>query len=146
MAVTTNVLAPALDAVAGQLQTELGPVVDGVQIVPRMVVNPTPPTIDIYPAPDGFQEQIAFGYDQHAVFVVRASVSTADQDAGQDLLLELLDPRGPASVLQALMADPSFGGAVDDSTVTGISGFLPYTFDPNGGSLLGAEWRLDCLL
>src|SRR4029453_10946318 len=130
-----------MDAIADQLQTELGPIVDGVQIVPRMGVNPPPPCIDISRAPEGCQEQIAFGYEQHAVFVVRASVSTADQDAGQELLLELLDPRGPASVLRALMADPSFGDAVDDSTVTGISGFLPYSFDPAGGSLLGAEGR-----
>ena len=147
MSTTTNVLAPAMAAIAAQLETELGPVVDGVQVVPRMIVNPTPPCIDIFPAPEGFLEQTNFGVgNQHGLLVVRATVSTADQEAGQDLLLDLLDPHGPTSVLQALMVDSSFGGAVDDSTVTAVTGFLSYTFDPAGGSLLGAEWRLDCLL
>jgi hypothetical protein len=136
-------------AIAAQLEQELAPLVDGIQIDPKLVSNPTPPCLDIFPDPTAFIERTSFGPGggYEAVYTIRARVVTADQQDGQELLLELLDPHGPLSVWAALETDATFGGAVDDSTVEAVSGFLPYESAGGGGAgytgtLLGCEWRL----
>lgn len=134
-------------AIAGQVKAALEPNLAGVQVEPEMVSNPTPPSIDIYPA-DPFLERTTFGPagSYEATFIVRARVSAADQVGGQQLLLDLLDPRGDYSLLDALAADATFGGVVDDSTVDGgPSGFLSYPAE-GGGDLVGAEWRTRVVL
>lgn len=133
-------------AVADQLTAQLGYVVEGLQVDPRMVRNPTPPCIDIYPA-DPFLERTAFGPGSvEAVFIVRARVTTADQQDGQWLLLQFMDPGSNESIWRALETDATFGGAVDDSAVESVSGFRPDEVAGTGGgaagALLGAEWRL----
>ena len=122
--------------------------IDGIQIDPKLVSNPTPPCIDIFPDPNGFLERSTFGPGggYSALFIVRARVTTADQQDGQELLLQLLDPRGPLSLWAALETDATFAGTAEDSTVEEVSGFIPY--DAAGGptayngALLGCEWRL----
>ena len=99
--------------------------------------NPTPPSIDIYPG-DPFLDGGGFGSrDQWAYFTVRARVSTADQDAGQQRLLRLLDTGDPASVQAALEKTV---GVVPDGGVTGFREYLDQPVD--GGRLLGCEWRV----
>jgi hypothetical protein len=140
-------------AIASQLELELGPQVDGLQGDPKIVWNPTPPCIDILPA-DPFIERATFGPGggYEAVYTVRARVTTADQQAGQELLLQLLDPHGPLSMWAALEADSTLGGVVQDSNLESVSGFQPYEA-PGGvatggssGALLGCEWRLRVVL
>jgi hypothetical protein len=135
-----------MDAVADQVELALSPMIDGIQVASKLVANPTPPCIDIYPG-DPFLERSAFG-SVEAVFVVRARVTTADHQDGQSLLLQLLDPAGPLSLWAALERDATFAGTVDDSSVESVSGFQPYesvggaTSGGYTGALLGAEWRL----
>lgn len=134
-------------AIADLLAVELGTVIEGVQIEPKIVVSPTPPCLDVYPG-DPFLARTSFGPGGGVEenYIVRARVVTADQVDGQELLLQMLDPRGPLSVWAALEADPTFAGTVDDSTVDSVSGFLPYDAAGGGGgytgTLLGAEWRI----
>lgn len=136
-----------MDALADQLQTELDPAVETLQVTPRMTFNPTPPTIDIYPS-DPFQEQVAFGLRQVEVFFdVRARVSTAEHEGGQDLLLSMMDPAAASSVAAAISADRTLGGTVQDAQPGPPSNFGAYIDPgPNSAALLGCTWRTRVIL
>lgn len=114
------------------------------QVYPYLNYNPTPPSIDIYPA-DLFQTGSGFGDDADAFFTVRARTTTADHEAGQKALLRMLDRRAPESVEEALTVDQSLGGHVQAVAVAedGISGYREYLEDPQAnGRLIGCEWRV----
>ena len=114
-----------------------------VQVTPRMNVNPTPPCVDIYPG-DPFSDGVgaAFGDRGEIVFTVRARVDTADQTAGQDLLLELMDDASDFSVATALLADQSLNDLASSVNVEGPSGYTQFV-DPGGqGALLGVTFRV----
>jgi hypothetical protein len=109
------------------------------QVWPFLNINPTPPSLDVYPG-DPFGNGINDGL---LYFTVRARVSTADAEAGQRLLLELLEPG--EGVEAALTSDQTLGGLVQTLSITpeGVSGIRQYLADtPTGGSLLGCEWRV----
>ena len=134
-----------MQAVADLLQGEIQESVDDLQVWPLLVVSPTPPCIDLYPG-DPFAEAISFDDGDELLFTIRARVSMADDDAGQELLLGLMDRNG-GGVIGALKTDSTLGGTADDSTVEGPSGYISYA-DAAGssvGSLLGCEWRLRVL-
>lgn len=135
-----------LAAVAEQIEAALAPELHELQVQPYWIINPTPPAIDVYPSPDQSSEQNAFGYEQRDLFLtIRARVTPADSVAGQQLLVDMLDPRSDVSVIGALALDASFGGVAADSAIAdgSPSGFIPYAENGvAGGFLLGAEWRL----
>jgi hypothetical protein len=139
-------LGEVMDALAAQLDSELAPLIEDLQVTGRMTFNPTPPSIDIYPS-DPFQEQIAFGGRQVAAFFdVRARVSTAEHEGGQDFLLSMMDPRADTSVYQALVKDKTLNSTVQDVSVEPPSNFGAYV-DPGGaGALLGCTWRTRVIL
>lgn len=131
-----------MDAIGAQLESELGDELDGLQVIPRFAYNPTPPAIDIFPDPLFLFQAAMSAYE--AVFVVRARVTYVDSLAGQELLLELLDPSSELSLRAALEADRTFAGTVDASgPQEGLplsSGLLEYDYGET--TLLGAEWRV----
>jgi hypothetical protein len=121
------------------------------QIYPYWLANATPPTIDIYPG-DPFQIGMGFGPrgGWQMFFTVRARVTTADSDAGQQLLYQMLEPE--TGVAAALVADQTLGGVVDSLYIgeegggSGTSGLREYVEDVATNSrLLGAEWRIRVL-
>jgi hypothetical protein len=121
------------------------------QIYPYWLASATPPTIDIYPS-DPFQIGMGFGPrgGWEMFFTVRARVTTADSDAGQQLLYQMLEPE--TGVVAALVADQTLGGVVDtlglgeDGGGSGTSGLREYVEDVATNSrLLGAEWRVRVL-
>lgn len=133
------------------LAAALAPVKTGLpdlQVYPYWLANPTPPTIDIYPG-DPFQDGTGFDPTQKACFfTIRVRVSTADQDAGQQGLLQMLDPAAATSVEGALIRDQTLGGLVDSVAVVpeGTTGYREYIADTAvNGRLLGAEWRVEVL-
>lgn len=130
-----------LNVAAGHLGGE------ALQVWPFLVLNPTPPCIDIYPA-DPFSEQTEMGPvdSRDVTFTVRARVTPIDVDATQQLLLQLMDPRSDTSVLGAILADETLGGIVSDLTVTGMTGIIVYTPIGSEGYLVGCEWRTRILL
>jgi len=132
-------LADAQAAVAQALQP-LQVEIPGLQVYGWLNTNPTPPSLDVYPG-DPFQTGAAFGVANPQVFfTVRGRVSTADTEAGQQLLLRMLDPQDPASVEAALQD-------VVSVTPDGVSGFREYVDDAaTNGRLLGCEWRVTCFL
>jgi hypothetical protein len=130
-------------ALAEQIRDAIGAEAYGIQVEPGYLISPTTPSIDVYPA-NPFLTQTAMGSWQ-AVWIVRARVSTVDQDAGQGLFLDLMDPTGPLSVIAAIRADTTLGGTVDSlAFVTEPTGFVRYDEQLRlampGGSFLGCEW------
>lgn len=115
---------------------------EALQVWPYLVLNPTPPTVDIYPA-DPFSEQTGFDTtDARDVwFTVRVRVTPADVDAAQQLLLQLMDPRADTSMLAAIVADRTLGGRVSSLQPTGPTGIIVYSPLQNEGYLVGCEWR-----
>jgi hypothetical protein len=110
------------------------------QLYPYYNPNPTPPSIDVYPA-EPFQQPSGYGVNSKYVwFTVRARVSVADPIAGSQLLLELLDPSSPASVEAALA---QINVVVDANS--SVSGFRRYS-DDQGDGLLGCEWKVGAFL
>lgn len=132
-----------MDALAAQIQDVLcgtaNPLIERLQVEPRMVFNPTPPSIDVYPA-EVFTETIAFD-EREFHFMVRVRVGTAENEGGQDLLLTMMDPRSAESVEGAILSDPTLGSTVDDISLTAQTGFGVFPAVAAGeGSLLGCTW------
>jgi len=131
-------VAEAQEAIAAALQP-LAAIVDDLQVYGYLNTNPTPPSLDVYPG-DPFQDGAGFGISSKRIyFTVRARVSTADSEAGQQLLLRLLDVGDPASV-EAAIATSGAGAVAPD----GVSGFREYLEEAAvNGRLLGCEWRVE---
>lgn len=113
------------------------------QVSARMNLNPTGPSIDVYPS-EPSQEDAAFGpRSKLTLWIVRARVGVVDHDANQDLLLSLLEPSGPTSVRAAILADRTLGGLAEGMDVDNPSGFTAYpSFDGTTTGYLGCEWRV----
>lgn len=133
-----------MDALGAQLQSELcgtanPQVIENLQVDSRMNPNPTPPSIDIYPATP-FTEVIAYGATRQYWFTVRARVNTVDNPAGQDLLLSMMDDGSAQSVEEALRSVRTYAGAklgdIEGPTEFGSFGDSP------GERLLGCTWRV----
>jgi len=118
-----------------------------VQVEDGMVLSPTPPTIDVYPAdPSSDTESGAFGalaVDMADGFwvTVRARISPADPDATQDVLLAFMDPADDLSVVQALYDDPTLGGVVADLALDSTSGFVLVPMIDGSAVHVGVLWR-----
>lgn len=138
-------LLAVMDALADQIRTTVAAVTDvDVQVEPRLVVNPTPPCIDIYPGDLGRDaESAAFDEISGGYFLtVRARVSTADNEAGQDLLLAFMDDTDGLSIGQAIMDDPTLNGYAASADVQAQTGYVLFP-DPGGeGVLLGCQWTV----
>jgi hypothetical protein len=100
----------------------------GLQITAGQNPNPTPPSIDVYPADVSGVPVSINGWEES--FTIRARVSTPDDMAAQEVLMSLMDSSGPTSVIEAIRVDSTF--AVDER-----SGFEPYP-----GDYLGCQWRV----
>lgn len=139
-------LTEVMQAIADQLTDELGGTIQRLQVTPLLTFNPTPPSIDIYPA-DPFQEQIAFGSRNVQVFFeVRARVSPADNEAGQELLLAMMDPRAAESVVAALLSDRTVNSTVANLSVDPPSNYGLFVDPGQQEGLLGCTWRTKVIL
>lgn len=135
----------SLVEIAEGLAATLAPIgdeIDNLQIVAAMVPEPTPPCLDVYPA-DPFMAESTMGPDPSQAWTVRARATTADNEAGQRLLLRFMDLEDAASVTQALLDDTTLDGTVGEISVGWPSGFQAYA-DPGGqGFLIGCTWRVE---
>jgi hypothetical protein len=135
-------LAQILDAMADQIRDVVDNVTDvDVQVEPRWVVNPSPPTIDMYPAdPSDEPELRAFGEPLGAdLITVRARVGMSDSLAIQDLLLAFMDDDDPLSIARALDDDTTLGGVAASLDVRSRSGYVRVL---EGGDYLGCLWQV----
>lgn len=133
---------PSLLEILDAIEAALQPVVtevEGLQVYPFMNVNPTPPSIDVYPA-DPFQTGEGMSRDERtSAFTIRARANVADLESGQRVLLQLLDTTDAASVENALLWNGfPYTARMADGYPTG---FRAYTDSP--GELIGVEWRIE---
>lgn len=117
------------------------------QVVGRLNANPTSPSIDIYPA-DPFRSTDAAGFGETSgalLFTVRARISTQDNEAAQDTLLELMDDESAYCVAAALMDDQTLNGLASSVDVEGPSGFVSFVDSGGEGALLGVTWQAEIM-
>lgn len=142
MTALTEIMEALATQITGALSGTADPLIELLQVTPLLNNNPTPPSIDIYPA-DDFQSAIAYGVSNNDLrLFVRARVTTADHEAGQTLLLRLMDPAATTSLARAIASDRSLNGKVSSLTVEGVSGFNSYADAGGEGSLMGASWTV----
>lgn len=136
-------LATILDQMADAIADALSGVDVDVQVEPRMVWNPTPPCVDIWPADPSTDEELAgFDDDGAKLISVRARVGTADHEAGQDLLLALMDPEDDLSIRVALEDDQTLNGYASSVFVRDQSGYQMFPTADNTGAYLGCQWTV----
>lgn len=123
------------------------------QVEPRYIVNPTPPTIDVYPGPTpardldtagmGFVDD---GIEDHGGYLlaVRARFGTADDDAGHELLYELCDDTAALSLSAAIVEDATLDGNAASVDIQAFSGITVYP-DGDGRLRLGFDFTVRVL-
>jgi hypothetical protein len=142
-------LVEIMDEMADQIRATLVTVTDvDVQVEPRMIPNPSPPTIDIYPG-DTPRDRESAAYsilDDEGYFItVRARVGTADNFAGQDLLLAFVDPTDPLSIGQALYDEPTLNGLASDLDIVAQTGYIAIPDLDGAATRLGCQWTVRVL-
>lgn len=111
------------------------------QVERGMVLNPTPPTIDVYVTdpPRDFDYaafgDIAGGYQ----ITARARVTTSDNDAGQDLLISFMDDTDELCIPAVFDAEPTLNGLASSMALVGCSGHRAYE-TPDGNAHLGCQF------
>lgn len=130
-------------ALADQIEDELTDAIPDLQVKGTLILAPTPPAVDIYPA-DPFQEQISFGQASNIVYLaVRARVNTPDNEGAQELLLSMMDPRAATSVAAAVYEDTTLNGTVEQAIVSAGPSDYGIFPDPSGqGAYLGCFWTV----
>lgn len=134
-----STLAEILDEMGNAIRKVIDNTTDvDVQVEPRMVLDPTPPCVDMYPSdPSNDQALAGFGEDVGGELItIRVRVSTADHEAGQDLLLALMDDEDPLSVITALLDEPTLNGLCSTIYMPSRSGYMLFPV-PDGGALIG---------
>ena len=135
--------AELLDAMADQIRAALDDALSAasftVQVEPRLVFAPSPPTVDMYPGDLARgTEARAFGTEGEFLFTVRCRVNPNDADANQDILLGMMDDVNALSVPMALLDEPTLGGLAADVDVRDVTGFNLYPFGAD--SLVGFQF------
>lgn len=133
-----------MDAIADEIRDTLDDVTDiQVQVEGRMVLAPSVPTIDLYPTdPSDDQELAAFGEAYGGeLLTIRARVATADADAGQNLLLALMDDEDELAIVNAI-TDPTLDGITTAIHFRDRSGYREFPDLSGEGSFLGCLWSV----
>lgn len=141
-------LGAILEAMADQIRDTMTAEADWyVQVEPTMVLNPTPPVIDMYPADPSIDSNTGshaatLEAATHGFWInVRARVNPNDHDANQDVLVEFLDPASDVSVVQALYDDPTLNGLASDLNLDSQTGFVLVPKVDGSAVHVGVIWR-----
>lgn len=138
-------LADVMTSMADQIRDVLDDTTDiDIQVEGRMIINATPPTVDIFPSdPSDDLSLAAMGdLDGAELLTIRARVSTSDQDAGQDLLLAFMDDEDPLSIAAALHDDLTVGRRVQTLDLLSRSGYVLVPDAGGDGAYLGCLWTV----
>jgi hypothetical protein len=137
-----------LEAAGDQIRDTMASESDwDIQVEDTMILNPTPPAIDLYPAdPSTDTESGNFGeswaeIDQGYWVNVRARVAPNDNVANQEVLIELMDPESDMSLVQALYDDPTLGGHAADVSLVNQTGFVLVPKVDGSAVHIGVVWR-----
>lgn len=114
------------EAVADQIRSHYTAQVTDldVQVEPRLVFNPTPPTIDIMPNTPARDPDTEGMGDVHGAyrFFVRLRVA-GDEEAQQELLYAAMDETDDLCLALALLDEPTLNGYADSVNVEAPTGF-----------------------
>ena len=115
-----------------------------VQVEPRMVIVPTPLTVDIYPADVARDSQSAAFNDVNGgyLFTVRSRINTPDFDAAYDVLMQTMDDQDDLCIPLALLDDTTLNGNAQTLDVLDPSGLRAYERVDGTGADLG--WQFTC--
>lgn len=130
-----------MDELADQIRAIVVAVTDvDVQVEPRMVMNPTTPSIDIYPSPEAREAGTAGFSDLAGAYLltVRARVDPSDHDSAQDLLLAFMDDEDDLCIAAAIEDDPTLNGLASSVDVVSSTGFGVFA----DGAYLGCQWTV----
>lgn len=133
---------------ADTLREAITPAIEDIQVEPRRTLNPTPPSIDIYPAEQQFRGDDGEGFGEVSGSVnltIRARVNTTDHDAAQDFLIELNDEISDIGVAAIVEEDQTLNGLATSVEVTFASGIGFYEDIPGTGALPGCHWTVKIL-
>jgi hypothetical protein len=138
----------SLADIIGELAATIENVTDSsdyeIAVYPGMLFNPTTTAIDIYPD-EPFRDEATAGMgdiDGGYRFVVRARTGLNDLDAGQSILLALMDDFDDICLAAAVSDDPTLNGMASDVFVSGPSGFRPFRDLGGEGTMAGVVWNV----
>lgn len=115
----------------------------GMQVSAYMLSAPTPPSAHVFPDETEYDKTMGRGHDDWAM-LVQVFVGVSSDIGAQQRLDRMIAPAGAESVKEALEADATLAGVVDDLRVESCSGYRVYPLEGRG-SVLGAEWRVKVL-
>jgi len=144
----TAPLSDLVAAIADQIRNALDAATTGTdlnfQVEPVRVLKPTPPTIDIYPADEARSDEGAgFGSVSGIYrFIIRARIDTAAPDAGQEILLDLMDDESDYCIAKALYDEPTLGGLATDVNIEAFTGHTIFSDVVGDGVFLGISWTV----
>jgi hypothetical protein len=117
-----------------------------VQVDSRMVLMPTPPTVDIYPA-DPFRSEDEAGFAEGSedegglLFNVRARVSPSDHESQQEVLLAFMDDEDDLCIHAAVLADPTLNGHAMSIGWQNQTGYVLFPAPDGSVAHIGCLWR-----
>ena len=122
--------------------------IEGVQISPYMLTNPTVPTLEVFPDPESnvqYHKAFANGVSKW-VMCVRGIAGAVTDIGGQETLDEWLEMSGPTSVFAAIESETTLDGRVADVTVTECTGYSEYIKRGTQSSYFASTWVVEVLL
>ena len=133
------------DALADQIRN-VTEQVDGIdiQVERGFVINPTPPTVDIYFG-DVARDALSAAFDDVSgayIFTVRARAATADVDAGMELLWRFADDTDDLCLAVAILDEPTLNGYASSVDVRDFTGLRGYEHVSGEGFYLGFQFSV----
>lgn len=114
--------------------------INGLDVSPLMLANPTPPAAHVYPATVDYDVSFGRGGDMQTL-TIQVLAGLVLESAAQQTLDQYLAGSGPFSVKEAAESDPQLGGACDDLEVTGSSGYRELQVEGQPNRLV-CEWTV----
>jgi len=132
------------EAIADQVRDVLVDAEDriDIQVEPRMILEPWPLCVDVYPGdPARDLDSAAFDDDGGYRLTVRARIGTADFDGAYDVLISLMDDEDPLHLASAILEDDTLDGNASSTSIlpTDQSGLRAYEHPSGAGGHLGFQ-------
>ena len=129
-----------LDEIVDVLDNGLSGSNPTIQVERGFVLNPSPPVIDVH-VTDPARDINVGGFGDIGAYqiTVRARVLTADNDAGQDLLISFMDDTDDLCIPLFLLDEPTLNGKAASLDLVAVSGHRAYE-RADGGADLGCQW------
>jgi hypothetical protein len=115
-------------------------VIADVQVSAYMPLSPTMPAIYVTPASIDYDRSMMRGLDV-LTFTLTAMISLGLDKSSQVRLDGLMSPSGGESVKEAIEAERTLGGIVQDVRVTRVAGYR-FVADANGQQVVTVEWTV----